>query len=170
MNLAAVPARWRHRTVPAPSWLHVTHNGVLAACRNRRTGHLPLATRCRRARIGFRICSSGAATRERLPRMSYSAAAGLASSNFEIFDHVALYSLQIPVFADQRPQNASCPFHLQSLEQNLWAKDPGWKPVHFDVKTTSPQKVRIYALGRKDERAASPQSFSLKHSPIQRRA
>lgn len=48
-----------------------------------------------------------------------------------------------------------CGFRV--IEQNLWTKDSGWKPVHFDMAQTSPKKIRIYALGRKDERAACPQ-------------
>ena len=48
-----------------------------------------------------------------------------------------------------------CGFRV--VEQNLWTKDPGWKAVHFDMTRTHPEKVRIYALGRKDARAACPQ-------------
>ena len=48
-----------------------------------------------------------------------------------------------------------CGFRV--MEQNLWARDPGWKPMHFDRTRTGPEKVRIYALGRKDERAAAPE-------------
>ena len=48
-----------------------------------------------------------------------------------------------------------CGFRV--MEQNLWARDPGWKPVHFEMTKTLPEKVRIYALGRKDDRAVCPQ-------------
>jgi SAM-dependent methyltransferase len=48
-----------------------------------------------------------------------------------------------------------CGFRV--MEQNLWAKDPGWKPVHFDLTKTASEKIRVYSLGRKDERADCPQ-------------
>jgi ubiquinone/menaquinone biosynthesis C-methylase UbiE len=45
----------------------------------------------------------------------------------------------------------------QLVEQNLWAKDPGWKQFHFHLTRVRSEAVRICASGCKDERAISPQ-------------
>jgi hypothetical protein len=43
------------------------------------------------------------------------------------------------------------------VEQNLYTKDPGWKPVHFALDSRSAQPVEVRATGVQDPRAQSPQ-------------
>jgi hypothetical protein len=43
------------------------------------------------------------------------------------------------------------------VEQNLYSKDPGWKPVHFVFDSEKSRQVEIRATERKDDRALSAQ-------------
>jgi SAM-dependent methyltransferase len=44
-----------------------------------------------------------------------------------------------------------------TVEHNLYAKDPGWKPVYFPLKSNSQTVLRINPTGRKDPRSEASQ-------------
>ena len=45
----------------------------------------------------------------------------------------------------------------QVVEQNLYSKDPGWKPVHFVFDSERPWPVEIRAMEKADNRALASQ-------------